>query len=188
MESRDKLQTTEINQGLGVPGMFSAFTHNMSLTLQIIAVVIGVPSVICGLINILLIKNLHSNHTRYRHTLLTLTFALDFSKCLFYTIYSFLQLSSYNIYDMPVAYNVLGFLTHMSITSCDSMALFLTLHFAILIFKPKLGIYSKNKHILREDCTSSDTTCIHSQFSTRYSPHLWFLSTLTLLQTSVHKM
>ena len=143
MEIRDKLETTEINQGLGVPGLFSAFTHNMAMTLQIIAVGIGVPSTICGMINILLITNLHRNHTRYRHTLLTIAFTLDFFKCLFYTIFSFLQLIQYNIYDMPVAYNVLGFLTHLMITSCDSMALFLTLHFALLIFKPKLGIYSK---------------------------------------------
>lgn len=147
MEIRDKLETTEINQGLGVPGLFSAFTHNMAMTLQIIAVGIGVPSTICGMINILLITNLHRNHTRYRHTLLTIAFTLDFFKCLFYTIFSFLQLIQYNIYDMPVAYNVLGFLTHLMITSCDSMALFLTLHFALLIFKPKLGIYSKDKHI-----------------------------------------
>lgn len=147
MEIRDKQQTTEINLGLGVPGLFSAFTHSMALTLQIIAVGVGVPSTICGLINILLITNLHGNHFRYRHTLLTITFTLNFFKCLFYTLYSFLQLSSYNIYDMPVAYNVLGFLTHMMITSCDSMALFLTLHFAVLIFKPKLGIYSKDRHI-----------------------------------------
>lgn len=147
MEIRDKLQTTEINQGLGVPGLFSAFTHKMSLILQSIAVVIGVPSSVCGLINVLLITNLHRNHTRYRHSLLTITFSLDFFKCVFYTIYSILQLSHYNIYDQPVTYNVLGFLTHMMITSCDSMALFLTWHFAFLIFKPKFGMYSKDKHI-----------------------------------------
>lgn len=141
-----RIETTELNQGLGIPGLYSAFTKKMSLILQILALIVGVPSCVCGLVNISLITNLHHNHVKFRHTILTIVFTLDFLKCIFFTIYTILQISHYNINDRPKAYNTLGYLTHMMITASDAMAFFLTWHFAVLVFKPKWKWYSKTTH------------------------------------------
>ena len=139
-----KIETTELNQGLGIPGLYSDFSKKMSLVLQILALIVGVLSCVCGFVNVSLITNLHKNHVKFRHTILTIVFALDFLKCLFFTIYTILQISHCNIYNQPQTYNTLGYLTHIMITSSDAMAFFLTWHFAVLVFKPKWKWYSKN--------------------------------------------
>ena len=143
MSTTKKIETTQLNQGLGVPGLFSAFTSRVATMLQILALVVGVPSSVCGIINILLITNLHKNHFKFRHTILTIVFTVDFLKCVLFTIYTILQISHYNIFDEPVAYNTLGYFTHIMLTSADAMALFLTWHFAVLIFLPNWRVYSK---------------------------------------------
>ena len=142
-------ETTEINLALGIPGMYSAFTPHITTILRALAITVGVASILCSICNIYMMENIHPSKKFFRHQILLTLFTSDMIKCLLYTAFSIAAISSVKIYSSPIAYNILGYFTHLFLVASDSLIFFLSWHFAILIFKPDWRWFDGKKKIYK---------------------------------------
>ncbi|XBW38052.1 hypothetical protein QEN19_003639 [Hanseniaspora menglaensis] len=141
-----RLKTTAINEALQIPGIYSNFSVNMALALRIIAIVIGTVSVGCSIINIYLLKSFHQDSIVFRHDFLLWLFCFDLSKDLVLTIFPLMATITIDVYNWPIFYNIVGFLTNLTMVGADFIVFFIGLHFALLIFKPSLNILDQKRN------------------------------------------
>lgn len=134
-----RLVTTEYNQAMQIPGLYSVFSHGMAIALRILSVVVGVISVICSIINLYLLSCLHKNFVVFRHDFLRWLFWFDLSKDFILTVFPLLTLITEYTYNWSPFYNIVGFITNLTMVGADFMVFFLSLHFVLLIFKPSLN-------------------------------------------------
>ncbi|CCF58814.1 hypothetical protein KAFR_0F02170 [Kazachstania africana CBS 2517] len=134
--SKRVLNTTTVNQALGLPGMFSTFTDSEFLNLRVIAIVASFLSMFVGVISIFLLHNVDRRKRLFRHDLIMFLIICDFLKAMILAIYPIVILANISAYANPVFYNTLGWFTAYAIEGADIAIMFFDLHFALLIFKP----------------------------------------------------
>ena len=142
-----RIETTEYNQSMQIPGLVSVFSYGMAIALRSIAVVFGVISVMCNIINIYVLSSFHKNSIVFRHEFLSWLFCLDLSKNFILTVFPLLTLITTYTYDWSIFYNIVGFLSNLSTVAADFIVFFISLHFVLLIFKPSLNVidHKRNK-------------------------------------------
>lgn len=134
--SGDDLDTTTVNQVLGLPGLYSTFTAPQLLKLRIVAIVASVISILACVVGIYLVVSIDKRRKVFRHQLILFLMVFDLLKALILCIYPLIILIRNEVYGHRVFYNPLGWLTAFAIEGSDIAIFVFALHFGILIFKP----------------------------------------------------
>lgn len=130
------LNTTTVNQVLGLPGLFSTFTAPQLKKLRIIAITASVASILACIAGLYLLMSIDRRRKVFRHHLILFLLVCDFLKAIVLLIYPVVILSHKKIYGYPGFYNTVGWLTAYAIEGADIAIFIFAIHFAILIFRP----------------------------------------------------
>lgn len=130
------LNTTTVNQVLGLPGLFSTFNAPQLRKLRISAISASVASIFACIIGLYLLTSIDRRRKVFRHHLIFYLLVCDFLKAIVLLIYPVVILRHNEIYGTPAFYNTVGWLTAYAIEGADIAIFVFALHFAILIFKP----------------------------------------------------
>lgn len=130
------LNTTTVNQVLGLPGLFSTFTKHELRKLRIIAISASVSSIVACIVGLYLLGSIDRRRKVFRHHLILFLLICDFLKAIVLLIYPVVILRDNKVYGKPGFYNTVGWLTAYATEGADIAIFIFAIHFAILIFKP----------------------------------------------------
>ncbi|CAH1829150.1 unnamed protein product [Saccharomyces cerevisiae] len=159
VDSLRQLNTTTVNQLLGLPGMTSTFTAPQLLQLRIIAITASAVSLIAGCLGMFFLSKMDKRRKVFRHDLIAFLIICDFLKAFILMIYPMIILIDNSVYATPAFFNTLGWFTAFAIEGADMAIMIFAIHFAILIFKPNWkwrnkrsgnmegGLYKKRSYI-----------------------------------------
>ncbi|CAI4872182.1 CHS_3a_G0008440.mRNA.1.CDS.1 [Saccharomyces cerevisiae] len=159
VDSLRQLNTTTLNQLLGLPGMTSTFTAPQLLQLRIIAITASAVSLIAGCLGMFFLSKMDKRRKVFRHDLIAFLIICDFLKAFILMIYPMIILIDDSVYATPAFFNTLGWFTAFAIEGADMAIMIFAIHFAILIFKPNWkwrnkrsgnmegGLYKKRSYI-----------------------------------------
>nr|CAI6426853.1 AEL_HP1_G0008450.mRNA.1.CDS.1 [Saccharomyces cerevisiae] len=159
VDSLRQLNTTTVNQLLGLPGMTSTFTAPQLLQLRIIAITASAVSLIAGCLGMFFLSKMDKRRKVFRHDLIAFLIICDFLKAFILMIYPMIILINNSVYATPAFFNTLGWFTAFAIEGADMAIMIFAIHFAILIFKPNWkwrnkrsgnmegGLYKKRSYI-----------------------------------------
>ncbi|CAI4325966.1 CQS_1a_G0008350.mRNA.1.CDS.1 [Saccharomyces cerevisiae] len=159
VDSLRQLNTTTVNQLLGLPGMTSTFTAPQLLQLRIIAITASAVSLIAGCLGMFFLSKMDKRRKVFRHDLIAFLIICDFLKAFILMIYPMIILIDNSVYAKPAFFNTLGWFTAFAIEGADMAIMIFAIHFAILIFKPNWkwrnkrsgnmegGLYKKRSYI-----------------------------------------
>ncbi|ONH79878.1 G protein-coupled receptor GPR1 [Saccharomyces cerevisiae] len=136
VDSLRQLNTTTVNQLLGLPGMTSTFTAPQLLQLRIIAITASAVSLIAGCLGMFFLSKMDKRRKVFRHDLIAFLIICDFLKAFILMIYPIIILIDNSVYATPAFFNTLGWFTAFAIEGADMAIMIFAIHFAILIFKP----------------------------------------------------
>ncbi|CAI4327388.1 CIC_collapsed_G0008460.mRNA.1.CDS.1 [Saccharomyces cerevisiae] len=159
VDSLRQLNTTTVNQLLGLPGMTSTFTAPQLLQLRIIAITASAVSLIAGCLGMFFLSKMDKRRKVFRHDLIAFLIICDFLKAFILMIYPMIILIDNSVYATPAFFNTLGWFTAFAIEGADMAIMIFAIHFAILIFRPNWkwrnkrsgnmegGLYKKRSYI-----------------------------------------
>lgn len=130
------VNTTTLNQVLGLPGLFSTYTPRQSRSLRIIAICASCVSSFVGFIAVFSILCLDRRKKLFRHDLILFLMCCDILKAIVLMLYPAIIVAKGSVYGTPTFFNILGWFTAFSIEGSDIAIMFFAIHFALLIFKP----------------------------------------------------
>ncbi|CAI7066893.1 BEM_collapsed_G0008730.mRNA.1.CDS.1 [Saccharomyces cerevisiae] len=159
VDSLRQLNTTTVNQLLGLPGMTSTFTAPQLLQLRIIAITASAVSLIAGCLGMFFLSKMDKRRKVFKHDLIAFLIICDFLKAFILMIYPMIILIDNSVYATPALFNTMGWFTAFAIEGADMAIMIFAIHFAILIFKPNWkwrnkrsgnmegGLYKKRSYI-----------------------------------------
>lgn len=130
------LNTTTVNQVLGLPGLFSTFTAPELKKLRIIAITSSVASMVAGIVGLFYLAGIDRRRRVFRHHLLLYLIVCDLLKAMVLMIYPVVILVRNEVYGTPGFYNTMGWFTAYAIEGADVAIVIFAVHFALLIFRP----------------------------------------------------
>ncbi|CAI4057713.1 Gpr1p SKDI_04G2040 [Saccharomyces kudriavzevii IFO 1802] len=154
-----QINTTTVNQLLGLPGMTSTFTAPQLLQLRIIAITASAVSLLAGCFGMFFLSKMDKRRKVFRHDLIAFLIICDFLKAFILMVYPMIILIDNSVYAKPAFFNTLGWFTAFAIEGADMAIMIFAIHFAVLIFKPNWkwrnkrsgnmegGLYKKRSYI-----------------------------------------
>lgn len=130
------VNTTTVNQLLGLPGMFSTFVAKDLRGLRILALTASSASIVACTASIFFLVNIDRRKRVFRHDLVFFLIICDLVKALVLMIYPLVILVRNDVYADPRFFNTLGWFTAYCVEGADLAIFFFAIHFALLIFLP----------------------------------------------------
>lgn len=130
------LNTTTINQALGMPGLTSTFTASQLFKLRVTAISAAAASITVGIIAMLFLSGFDKRKKLFRHDLILFLIICDFLKAMILALYPVIILANNRVYATPTLFNILGWFTAFAIEGADIAIFVFAIHFGLLIFRP----------------------------------------------------
>lgn len=130
------LNTTTVNQLLGLPGLFSTFVAKDLRNLRILALTASSASIVACVASIFFLINIDRRKRVFRHDLVFFLIICDLVKALVLMIYPLVILLRNDVYADARFFNTLGWFTAYCVEGADMAIFFFAIHFALLIFLP----------------------------------------------------
>ncbi|QLQ80317.1 hypothetical protein HG537_0D03180 [Torulaspora globosa] len=130
------LNTTTVNQKLGLPGLFSTFVARDLRNMRILALTASSASIVACTVSIFFLVNIDRRRRVFRHDLIFFLIICDLVKAIVLMIYPLVILVRNEVYASPGFFNTLGWFTAYCVEGADLAIFFFAIHFALLIFTP----------------------------------------------------
>lgn len=140
------VNTTTVNQLLGLPGLFSTFVAKDLRGLRIAALTASSASIVACTASIFFLFNIDRRRRVFRHDLVLFLIICDFVKAIVLMIYPLVILVRNDVYADPRFYNTLGWFTAYCVEGADLAIFFFAIHFALLIFLPSRKWRRRGSH------------------------------------------